>query len=62
MVFMDPLKIQCEDCKGKKFKKDILKVKLKDKNIYELLNVTVAQAFDFFQGLCRSFKGFKLSQ
>lgn len=50
MVFMDPLRIQCEDCKGKKFKKEILKVKLKDKNIYELLNLTVAQAFDFFRG------------
>ncbi len=50
MVFMDPLKIQCEDCQGQKFKKDILKVKWKDQSIFGLLNLTVAQAFDLFRG------------
>ena len=62
MVFMDPLRVQCDDCKGKKFKKEILKVKLKDKNIYELLNLTVGQAFEFFKdsaGLLRAFSSLK---
>ena len=62
MVFMDPLKVQCEVCKGKKFKKEILQVQLKDKNIYELLNLTVDQAFEFFRNsafLLRAFSSLK---
>ena len=49
MVFMDSLKIQCEECRGKKFKKEILQVRVKDKNIYELLKTTVEESFDFFR-------------
>ncbi|MBC6414959.1 MAG: excinuclease ABC subunit UvrA [Bdellovibrionales bacterium] len=49
MVFMDSLKIECEECKGKRFKKDILRVRLKDKNIDELLNTTIEEARDFFR-------------
>ena len=62
MLFMDPLKIRCEDCKGKKFKKEILKVRLGDNNIYELLNLTVDQAFEFFRReapLLRAFSSLK---
>lgn len=62
MLFMDPLKVQCEDCKGKKFKKEILKVKLNNKNIYELLNLTVEEAFQFFRKeavLLRAFSSLK---
>ena len=62
MVFMDPLRVQCEVCKGKKFKKEILQIQLKDKNIYELLNLTVDQAFEFFRGsafLLRAFSSLK---
>lgn len=50
MVFMDPLKVQCDDCKGKKFKKEVLAVKFKNKNIDEILNLTVDQGIDFFRG------------
>ncbi|MCZ0933437.1 MAG: excinuclease ABC subunit UvrA [Oligoflexia bacterium] len=62
MAFMDPLKIECEECKGKKFKKDILRVYLRDKNIHDLLNLTVEEAFDFFRGeapLLRAFSSLK---
>ncbi len=62
MVFMDPLRVQCGDCKGKKFKKEILKVRLRDKNIDEILNMTVEQGFDFFRGsanLLRAFSSLK---
>ena len=62
MVFMDPLKIECEECKGKKFKKDILQVRLRDKSIHDLLNLTVEEAFDFFRGeapLLRAFSSLK---
>ena len=62
MVFMDSLKIECEECKGKKFKKDVLQVRLRDKNIQELLNLTVSEAFEFFRGeapLLRAFSSLK---
>lgn len=62
MVFMDSLKVSCTDCKGRKFKKEILQVRLKDKNIYELLNMTVNQAFEFFRGsagILRAFSSLK---
>ena len=49
MVFMDPLKITCEDCKGEKFKSEILEVSLDGKNIMEVLKMTVKEAFDFFK-------------
>ena len=58
MVFMDPLKIQCEDCKGKKFKKELLKVKLKGKNIHEVLNLTVDQGFEFFRSSANLLRAF----
>ena len=62
MLFMDPLKALCEDCKGKKFKKEILQVQLKDKNIHQLLNLTVDEAFQFFKTeapLLRAFSSLK---
>ena len=62
MVFMDTLKVQCEECKAKKFKKEILKVRLRDKNIYEVLNLTVEEGFEFFReeaSLLRAFSSLK---
>ena len=49
MLFMDSIKAECEDCKGKKFKKEILQVRLKNKNIHDILSMTVQEAFDFFR-------------
>ena len=49
MVFMDPLTIRCEDCGGRKFRKEILRVKSKGKSIFEVLNLTVEEAVDFFR-------------
>ncbi len=49
MGFMDDIKIICEDCNGKKFKKGILRARLRGKNIYDILNLTVNEALDFFK-------------
>ena len=49
MVFMDPLSLICEECQGKKFQKDVLKIKFKGKNIFEVLNLTVEEASVFFK-------------
>ena len=48
MIFMDPVRIPCEECKGKRFRSEILNLKWKNKNIHQILNMTVAQAADFF--------------
>jgi excinuclease ABC subunit A len=49
MHFMADLKIPCDACDGKKFKKNILDVQFKKKNIYELLKTTVDECIDLFR-------------
>lgn len=48
MQFMNDLVLECESCHGKRFKDDILEVKYFDQNIYDILNLTVNQAVEFF--------------
>ncbi|MFX3625976.1 MAG: excinuclease ABC subunit UvrA [bacterium] len=49
MQFMADLHLPCETCKGKRFKEDILEVKYKDKNIADVLEMTIDEAMDFFK-------------
>ena len=48
MVFMDDIKATCQSCNGLKFRKEILEVQYKNRNIYEVLQMTVAEAMEFF--------------
>ncbi len=48
MQFMADLNLTCDVCKGQRFKKEILEVKYKDRNIAEVLNLTVEEALEFF--------------
>ena len=48
MQFMADLVLECESCHGKRFKADTLEVKFQDKNIYDVLEMTVNQAVEFF--------------
>ena len=48
MVFMDPVRVPCEECKGKRFKPEVLDLIWKNKNIHQILNMTVAEAAEFF--------------
>lgn len=48
MQFMADLVLQCESCHGKRFKKDTLEVKFHDMNIYDVLEMTVNEAIEFF--------------
>lgn len=48
MQFMADLVLECESCHGKRFKADTLEVKYQDKNIYDILEMTVDQAVEFF--------------
>ena len=47
MQFMADLVLECESCHGKRFKADTLEVKFQDKNIYDVLEMTVNQAVEF---------------
>lgn len=48
MQFMADLVLPCECCHGKRFKSDVLEVLYKDKSIYDVLEMTVNQAVEFF--------------
>ena len=48
MQFMADVHLECETCGGKRFKKEVLEVKYQDKNIDDVLNMTIDQAIDFF--------------
>jgi excinuclease ABC subunit A len=48
MQFMADVELTCESCKGMRFKKDILDVKYYEKNIYDMLEMTIDEAIDFF--------------
>ena len=51
MQFMADLELECEACHGQRFKKDILDVRVDGKNINDVLNMTVAEALEFFNHL-----------
>ncbi len=48
MQFMSDLQMVCESCHGRRFKNDVLEVTYKGKNIWEILEMTVNQAVEFF--------------
>ncbi len=48
LAFLDEAKLLCEICEGKRFKESVLQYRLKDKNIIEVLDMTIAEALEFF--------------
>jgi excinuclease ABC subunit A len=48
MQFLADVKLQCDDCGGKRFKPEILDVKYKDKDISQILDLSIEEAIDFF--------------
>jgi excinuclease ABC subunit A len=50
MQFMADVEVECENCHGNRYKADLLEVTYKDKNIADVLNMTVHDAVDFFEG------------
>ena len=49
LVFMDPVTTICEACEGTRYSKEALSYKYRDKNIKEILEMPVSEAFDFFK-------------
>ena len=50
MQFMADIQLTCEACNGKRFKKEIREVKYKEKDIAEVLDMTVEDSLEFFDG------------
>ena len=48
MQFMADLVLECESCHGKRFKPEILEVRFHEKNVYDILDMTINQAIEFF--------------
>lgn len=62
MQFMADLELECEECHGKRFKRDILDVKFEGKDISEVLDMTVSEAIEFFSDASRRITQKSMSQ
>ena len=49
MQFMADIFLECDSCNGKRFKEKILEVKIKGKNIYDVLDMTIEDSLKFFE-------------
>ena len=49
MYFLPDVYVECEECKGKRYNKETLKVEYKEKNIADILSMTVSEALAFFR-------------
>lgn len=59
MQFLADVHLTCEVCHGRKFKEEVLEVQYKSKNVYEVLEMSVDEAIEFFKdekGLCNCLK------
>ena len=50
MQFMADVHLECEACKGQRFKKEILEIRVDERSIYDVLCMTVDEAIEFFEG------------
>ena len=49
MQFMADIHLQCENCKGSRYKKETLEISYREKNIHDLLEMSLTEALDFFK-------------
>ena len=51
MHFLPDVYVPCEICNGTRYNSETLQIKYKDKNIYDVLEMTVSEAYDFFENI-----------
>lgn len=51
MNFLPPVNVVCDECRGQRYKEDTLAVKYKGRNINEVLEMPVSEAYEFFKGI-----------
>jgi len=56
MHFLPDLYVECDVCKGKRFRDDTLEIKFKEKNIHEILEMTVEEGLEFFKSIPQIYK------
>jgi excinuclease ABC subunit A len=49
MHFMADIDVHCDECGGKRFKQSVLDIRYRDKSIHDVLELTIDEAYDFFQ-------------
>ena len=49
MQFMADIHLECENCKGSRYKKETLEISYREKNIHDLLEMSLSEALDFFR-------------
>ncbi len=62
MQFLPDVWVECEECKGTRFKEEVLEVDYADKNIHEILKLTIGEALDFFSAFSKIVKKLKVLQ
>jgi excinuclease ABC subunit A len=50
MQFLADVHLECEECKGRRFRQEVLDVQYQGKNIFEVLNMSVEESLQFFKG------------
>ncbi len=60
MQFLADVELVCEECRGTRFKSSVLEVRYRDKNIHEVLGLTVREALQFFAGVPRVISKLKI--
>lgn len=60
MQFLPDVYVECEVCKGTRYNREILEIKYKGKNISDVLNMSVAEALDFFEAIPRIYNKIKI--
>ncbi|MEG0768668.1 MAG: excinuclease ABC subunit UvrA [Ruthenibacterium sp.] len=59
MHFLPDIYVPCEVCKGARYNRETLEIKYKDKNIYDVLEMTVEEACTFFENIPRIYRKIK---
>ena len=62
MQFLPDVWVECEECHGTRFKEEILEVQYKEKNIHQVLKLTVGEALDFFGAFSKIINKLKVLQ
>jgi excinuclease ABC subunit A len=50
MQFLADVHLECEECKGRRFRQEVLDVQYKGKSIFDVLNLSIEEALEFFKG------------
>ena len=62
MNFLPDVHVDCESCRGKRFNRETLEIKYKNKNISDVLNMTMDEAVDFFNHIPKIYRSLKTIQ